>query len=284
MGAITEAVFSHAVALQQNGRLKNTIYAKGRDVFILNIDNTVLLKFELPAKEHPIKEIAFRADDYDSNIFHSENGVVTFEQANKGYVRSKTCSTPDLSFIKIMKIWTDHFHDKNSSSNKIQFTDEIIPLLEESLSHTEISIKDKKLSVVQKDIYSGSIITINKKSEGLISGFSDKIKFDFGPVGIRTNDFIALFSFCDVVDFYFDQTEDNYFFISGNKFGMKGIISACVYDELYEITKSKGGNNNGREIKEGRRSKQTTASAAGKKQKQINKSGQATRKRKRAKK
>ena len=261
MGAITEAIFSHAVALQQNSRLKNTIYAKGKDVFIMNIDNTVLLKFKLPAKEPAIKEIAFKADDYDSDDYSACDGKVIFAQVASGYSREKACAPPDMKFSAVEKIWAEHDFI-NKTPNKIQFTSEILPLLEENLSHTEIVIADKKLSVIQRDVYSGSVITINKKAEGLLAGFSDKILFDYGPIGIRTNDFMALFSFCDKIDFVFDKSNNNYFFINGDKFGMEGIISTCVYDELYEVTKSKG-EDNGRQITKGRRSEQKTSAKIG---------------------
>ena len=39
---LVENIFAHAVALEQKGGLKNTIYAFKREIFILNYDSFIL--------------------------------------------------------------------------------------------------------------------------------------------------------------------------------------------------------------------------------------------------
>ncbi len=61
----------------------------------------------------------------------------------------------------------------------------------------------------------------------------------FGPIGVRTNDFLALFSFNDLLEMYFNR-DVNYCRVRGRNFRMDCVIALCVYDELGNITLSKG--------------------------------------------
>ena len=68
-----EQIFAHAVALDQNGGLRNSIYAEGKEIFIMNYDHTVLLRFKLRESENPFSgPISFKANDYDSPEFYEE--------------------------------------------------------------------------------------------------------------------------------------------------------------------------------------------------------------------
>ena len=70
-----ETIFAHAVALDQKGQLKNSIICKDSNVWIVNYDRTVILKFELPDLALPFKEeISFNANDYDSPNFKMVDG------------------------------------------------------------------------------------------------------------------------------------------------------------------------------------------------------------------
>ena len=67
---LVEQIFAHAVALDQSGGLRNTIYAIGSEIYILNYDHTVLLRFRLRRSEACFETpVSFRANDYDSNGF-----------------------------------------------------------------------------------------------------------------------------------------------------------------------------------------------------------------------
>lgn len=238
MSVIKEAIFSHAVAMHQAGRLKNTVYASDREIFILNIDKTVLLRFTLPSREPGISgEVSFMANDYDSEEFEERDGKIVFTQREGEYVRRKACSAPEKTFTEVQDLYLKFINE--SCDNTVVFNKSVLSLLDDSLSHIEILSENKECVIVQRDIYTGSFIRIDRESE---SGFglatSDDIKKDFEPVGIRTNDFVALFSFCENVTFYF--TDNPYALVAGDKLQMNGIVSGCLYDEMGTVTLSKG--------------------------------------------
>ena len=232
-----EMIFSHAVAMDQSGRLRNTIYIENKNVYVVNSDNTVLLKFTLPSSANPFKNpISFKASDYDSNMFYEKNNKIVFETKFDDLTKKKSCGTPYLTPNKIIEIYHDFSPLK---LNKVHLNKNIISLLDENLSHIEISSKNKQLKIIQRNIYDGTIIEITKNEKGF--GISeDKIKTNFGPVGLRTNDFIALFSFNENLTFSFSKNKNKgYCRVLGRNFKMSGIISLCLYDELGTITDSK---------------------------------------------
>lgn len=254
MSLIKETIFSHAVALSQSGRLKSTIYANDNEIFILNQDKTILLNFTLPSLEAGIVgPVSFLANDYDSEIFKEEGGKIIFTIHEGEYDRKKSCAVPGKTFLDIQTLY-ERYLDDDKHNNKVEFNKNILPLLDESLSHMEIFSENKKAVILQRDIYTGSIIRIDKDNSiglGLSSG--EDIKEDFDPIGIRTNDFIALFSFCDRISFHFGPAP--FAFIEGNHFEMQGVISLCEYDEMGILTESKG-EQDGRKIEKNGRGKQ----------------------------
>ena len=132
-----EQIFAHAVALDQNGKLKNTIYALDNEVFILNMDNSVLLNFELRKTETPFTSpISFAANDYDSRDFDEVNGKIIFTQKKEEYVRKKSCSTPGES-PKDIKSMFEGFDPLKGNVATIH--EKVLSLLNEDLSHIEFS-------------------------------------------------------------------------------------------------------------------------------------------------
>ena len=261
MSTIKESIFSHAVALHQGGRLKSTIYASGKEIFILNQDKTILLLFTLPAKEKEIKgQVSFIANDYESNDFQEEDGKIKFVTHEGQYTKIKSCKAPEKTFSDIQDLY-ERYLNSDGHESMIVFNKSIISLLDESLSHMEILFENKSSVVIQRDIYTGSIIRIDKEDSGFGLAATDNIQSDFKPIGIRTNDFIALFSFCDNITFYFG--DEPFVFIEGDRFEMQGVVSLCMYDELGILTESKG-EINGREIEKIRGSEQETDQATGK--------------------
>jgi len=252
MSIIKEAIFSHAVALSQSGRLKSTIYASGQKIFVFNQDKTILLNFTLPDRESGISgEVSFNANDYDSENFHEKDGRIIFTTHEGEYARQKSCAVPGKTFSDIRELY-EKYLENDHHINKVSFNKNVLSLLDESLSHMEILSENKKPVIIQRDIYTGSIIRIDRDNTvGFGLSSTDDIKEDFKPIGIRTNDFIALFSFCDKVDFHFGPAA--FAFIEGNRFEMQGTISLCEYDEMGILTESKG-EQNGREISQDRRS------------------------------
>ena len=146
MGALTEYIFSHAVLLQQSGRLRNEIFVHGRDVYIMNMDHTVLVNFQLPAREPTFKKpVNFSANDYDSEDFWEEDGHIIFRQKGNapGIIRTKTCSGSDKTFDDVKKVFTSFYSDL-SKTNRIKFVKAILPMIEDNLSHIELSAEKKK--------------------------------------------------------------------------------------------------------------------------------------------
>lgn len=233
-----ETIFSHAVALDQSGRLRNTIYLRKRTVFILNSDRTILLKFSLSSSFSPFKNpISFKAADYDSNMFHEKDGKIVFISKSGDMLKKKSCGVPELSPKEVLEIYKKF---KKIETNKIEISKNILQLLDENLSHIEISGKDGNFKIIQRNIYDGTIIELSReKGKGFGVSHSDKIDSDFGPLGLRTQDFIALFAFNDSLVFNFPTGSKNgYCTVSGKNFKMKGIIALCLYDELGIITES----------------------------------------------
>jgi hypothetical protein len=248
-----EDIFSHAVALDQSGKLRNTIYAVDNRVYVLNYDSTVLLRFRLRKTETPFANpVSFRANDYDSRQFHEEDGKIIFVIDGNGFTRKKSCGTPEAEPADIEDLYKGYSMDGQS---KITLPKDVLPLLDPALSHLEISGEDRQLKIVQRNIYSGAVIEISrtgKKGLGLIS--ADEIREDFGPVGIRTGDFTALFSFCDAVEFEFGDAGFVRVRSLDNKMDMTGLLALCTYDELGTIQTCEGGTNDGRKEQEDRRS------------------------------
>jgi hypothetical protein len=229
-----ENIFAHAVALDQSGRLRNTVYCLNNLIFIMNSDNTVLLRFELNENvfEAPV---SFRANDYDSKKFYIEGDKIVFETQDEGFVRKKYCGTPEANANDIKNLY-EGFPLPNKGTPVATFNKGLLKSINEDLSHIEFSGTESKLKIVQRNIYDGSLIEIFRSaSGGLIDIAPDWIPEDFGPIGFRINDFIALYSFHDSIEFSF--TPWGWMSLKGleTKLGMvrmEGVVSWCVYDEL----------------------------------------------------
>lgn len=236
-----EQIFAHAVALDQSGGLKNSIYADGKEVFIMNYDHTVLLRFKLRGSENPFDNpISFKANDYDSNEFYEEDGKIVFVSGIKGYERKKTCGKAEYTPEEVKKLFKEYKKELGERETLV-IDKSIISLLDQDLSHIEFSgKKGEPLKMIQRNIYSGGVVEISEKTEGL---FSNELKKDFGPVGVKTADFIALFTFQDSLVFDFpDTNKEDYIFVHSvdkKKRDMSGCIALCLYDELIKIQESR---------------------------------------------
>lgn len=230
-------IFSHAVALDQNGRLRNTIYAQESTVYILNSDNTVLLRFKTN-QPLPIQgEVRFKASDYEGDSFQVEDGKMVFTTRCGGVERRKSCGLPDLTFADVEKIFDAHEADTDEPfAAALELTKDIVSILDENLSHVEIS-GDKKSGwlVVQRDIYSGAKVEIRQmKAHGMGVHDASEVNKTFGPIGLRTNDFIALFLFHGSIRFDFQLLEKRVVYIEAETaaYSLHGVVAQCVYDEM----------------------------------------------------
>jgi len=236
---LVEKIFSNAVALDQSGGLRNTIYAIRNEIFILNYDHTVLMRFRLSRSEANFEQpISFKANDYDSQEFDEVDGQIVFRSESEGYERKKICGTSDLSPEEIRELYKRYARD-DQPRQTIQLTRSVLKLLDEHLSHIEFGGEEgETMKMIQRNIYSGGIIEVREKTGGF---FVNKLEQTFGPVAMKTNDFQALFAFEDVLSFDFPSKEKEDFIIvrSVKKKGrMKVIIACCLYDEIIEIKKA----------------------------------------------
>jgi len=227
-----ENIFAHAAALQQSGRLRNTIYGLKKFVYIMNQDFTVLLRFPLRAQENPFDSpISFAANDYDSPIFEERDGKICFIQKHGDFVREKSCRIPGQSATDVQKTFKS-FATSVKNKNKVTLNRDFVKCLDESLSHVEFSVRKGRLKIKQRNIYDGSVITVTKKKKAGLGVTSDAKLKSFKPIGIRTNDLLALFAFAGSVSFYFSKKGITWIESEDRKMLFTGIISQCIYDEL----------------------------------------------------
>ena len=232
-----ENIFAHAVALQQSGRLRSTVYCIEDRVYVLNQDLTVLLRFGLRKGERIFTEpVSFNANDYDSKHIEEKDGRICFVQEATGFVREKTCRTPGMSPEEVEELWASYAPKKK---NRVDLHEDFLGLLDDSLSHVEFSADKSGLRIVQRNIYSGSILELRREEAGGFGIGAEKVKA-FSPIGLRTPDLFALFSFVSSLTFYFGEKGAVYVVSGDKKMPMEGMVSKCVYDEL-------GGVDDGRE-------------------------------------
>lgn len=241
---LVEQIFAQAVALDQSAGLRNTIYAINNEIYILNYDHTVLLRFRLRNSEALFDPpISFRANDYDSNNFEEQEGRIIFTTIKGDYQRKKICGTSDLTCEEVKELYARYVTPTDEKRQEVILTREALELLDSDLSHVEFSGKaGQSLRMVQRNIYSGGIIEVEKLNDGL---YQDLLTEDFGPVGIKTEDFRALFAFQDSLKFQFPSKEKEDFIfirsIDANVRNMVGVIACCLYDELIKIKEAKNG-------------------------------------------
>ena len=243
-------VFAHAVALEQGGKMKSAIACKGNIVYILNFDKTILLRFELSRGRFD-SEVCFNADDYDSDEFREENGKIVFvTRGEGGYDREKICKSPGITFDHLNEMFNTFWDAADEISGMVKFNANDLKLLDENLSHVEFLSEELKPVILQRDIFAGSIIKLERKKFSGLMDSEDDIADDFGPVGMRTNDLFALFAFNPTVTMYFLPPTSGYFMVEGTEYGMKAVVAKCLYDDLGTIDVLSKEDDNGREKQE----------------------------------
>jgi hypothetical protein len=234
---LVEEIFGQAVALDQSGGLRNTIYAIGTEIFILNYDHTVLLRFRLRTSEGVFEPpISFKANDYDSNEFDEKDGRIVFYSTKGDYARKKICGTSDLTPEEVKTLYHNYIQNVEDHS-VVSLSKDVLELLEPELSHIEFSgEKGQSIKMIQRNIYSGGIIEVKKTNKGF---FKEELENDFGPVAMKTDDFRALFTFQSIIKFSFpNRGKENFILIKGGDTGMRhitGIVACCLYDEVIAI-------------------------------------------------
>lgn len=238
---LVEDIFSQAVALSQDGGFRNTIYALDKEIFILNYDHTLLLRFLLRPTEatfaHPI---GFNANDYDSNEFDEVDGKIVFTSRQGEFMRKKTCGVPGITPDEVRQLYANYTNG-DISGERLELSSKVLSLLDMELSHVEFSGEEGGgLLMVQRNIYDGTIIEVTQQDGGL---FSRKLSAPFGPVAIKTSDFAALYRFQDTLNFTFPHRESDDYIVATsvdrNRRDMTAVVACCLYDEIIDIRQSK---------------------------------------------
>lgn len=226
-----EQLFTHAVALNQSGRLRNTIYCIENEIYIQNSDNMVLLRFEV-GQDVFDEPVSFRANDYESQKFYVKEGKIVFETREQGFVRRKSCGVPEANPEDIKAMFEELSLD-DPNAPVIRLNKVVLGQLDDDLSHIEFSgTEEHGLQIVQRNIYDGSIVTVTRENKGIVQKNPDQINKDFGPIGIRTNDFFALFTFFSDIEFTFTNWGYASFQASKGSIKMQGMMGWCLYDEM----------------------------------------------------
>lgn len=227
-----ERIFSYGVALEQAGTQKNAVFCWENIIYIMNSDKTILLRFEASANEFK-EPLRFFLSDYDSPNFTSDGDSITFLQNGEEFLRKKKCRIPNPTFQEVEALFYK-FYDVDKMKWKISFSKSSLDLLDTNLSHVEFVTRKGELKILQRDIYAGSLIALERKlePEGLgLTEPEDVLPDSLSPMGMRTGDFLALFNFNDKVDIYFPEGLQ-YFLIDGLHNQMNGIVAGCIYDNL----------------------------------------------------
>ena len=250
VGARIESIFSYAVAMDNRG-LRNTIHCIGPRIYIVNFDHSMILRFSLRRNEIEFKSsISFNANDYDSPRFEVADGKIIFETSEGQYERKKICAPAGYDARDIQKMYREQYRTGIKNDFLFYLSRECCSLLEDQLSHTEISIEKGKLILRQRNIYTGTIIEVTPKSSGLIEEI--KMPETFGPVGLKTKDFVSLFTLHDSLSFI--PAEDFIIVKDYKKQDFDGILAFCKYDEIIKLYN--GDNENEKEGEKNRGQKQ----------------------------
>lgn len=220
-----EQIFSQAAALSQAGRLKSEIHVFPGEVFIVNGDNTVLMRFDAPGIS---QQFSFRTDDYDSEEIKVKEGNAVFIQKTAEWVRKKIPNpVPKERRDQVKAAWA-RLHKDSKSQVEFAFHRESLNLLNDKMSHIEISCEQGCLTLLQRNIYAGELLQI-KENTGQFS-LVQKIRPDFKPVALRTNDFLALFAFQNQLVFWLHP---QWAFVQGTVQPLyEAFLGGCTYDEM----------------------------------------------------
>lgn len=259
-----EGIFSHAVAMDNRG-IKNMVHCVASNIFVVNFDYSMILRFSLRRSETSFESpVSFNANEYDSPDFSftedDEGGKIIFHNisGSKEYHRKKICRTtnsgPDAKDIS--KLYRQLKKKAEESEYLFHLSNECVPLLEEGLSHTEISVEKSALVIRQRNVYTGTVIEITPIRESGFSLATDKLPKSMAPFALKTKDFASLFIGYKTLTFV--PTED-FIMVKDQKGDFDGILSLCTYDAIIDLFQDESEvSDDGREKQEARSSEQET--------------------------
>jgi hypothetical protein len=235
-----EDLFTMVVALDHTPTMSNAIYLNRKSLYMLNFDNTLLFRIKLKDTDPTFEPIGFWANDYDSANMELVDGKIVFTRVSSTalYERKKYTNGTNLTPGTIAKLWNKYVEQRKSVKTvKVNLHRSVTELIDDSLSHIEISgRKGEHIILTQRNVYSGDVAHIVERGRGFIT--PDPISASIEPLGVRTRDFLAMFSISESLDFYFSTKGTTFpiriYSSSGvREFG--GWIAPCLYKEIIDM-------------------------------------------------
>jgi len=223
-----ERILGHAVVLNESSRLKNEVYGVGDKIYILGHDRTVLLRFDSPVEFS--ESFGFPAGAYDSEDFSVEGERVIFRLVSGDWKREKTAPRASEDPEQVAHWWEEY--SKLAQENVGAFTVDkgVVDLLNLGLSHLEIVGDSDGWRILQRDIYTGELIRIEKERTGDIFALVEEGFSSLVALGMRTQDFAALFAYSERLEFM--VVPRGFYWVKGGYYGMEGLVGGCLYDGL----------------------------------------------------
>jgi hypothetical protein len=190
---------------------------KGDMVYCLSYDRTVCLQVRhvVPQRED---EVSFRACDYEGPECGFKGKHVVFILENGARVR---VPRPPYTFNGLDALFT-RLRPSELGGAALMIERDILPYLDDSLPHVEFRWDGSEARIIQRDIYSGKILDIERRP---IEGAQAS------PLAMRTGDFMALFGLHSSYRF---QHCGDYFHVT-NLHGVEAVVGGCLYDDLGKL-------------------------------------------------
>jgi len=247
-----EGIFTQAVAMDNRG-VKNMIHCIGDNIYIVNFDYSMILRFSLRQSEARFEvPISFNANEYDSPQFTFEitpdGSKIVFRTVEKEFTRRKICHTKSVSpnAEDIDKLYQELKKKAEQSQYLFYLSADCVPLLEEDLSHVEISVENSSLILRQRNIYTGTIVEVESNEKGFFT--VNRLPKEMPPIALKTKDFASLFNIKKSLAFI--PTEDFLLVKDPQKDDFDGVLALCKYDMIIDLYNKKGGDEDGRKEQE----------------------------------
>ncbi len=248
-----EGIFAQAVAMDNRG-IKNMIHCIGDNIYVVNFDYSMILRFSLRQSEARFEvPISFNANEYDSPQFTFEitpdGSKIVFYTVEKEFTRRKICYTKSVSpnAEDIDKLYQELKKKGEQSQYLFYLSADCVPLLEEDLSHVEISVENSSLILRQRNIYTGTIVEVESNEKGFFT--VNRLPKEMPPIALKTKDFTSLFNIQKSLAFI--PTEDFLVVKDPQKDDFDGVLALCKYDMIIDLYNGeKGGDEGGRKEQE----------------------------------
>ena len=247
-----EGIFAQAVAMDNRG-IKNMIHCIGDNIYVVNFDYSMILRFSLRQSEAGFEvPISFNANEYDSPQFTFEitpdGSKIVFRTVEKEFTRRKICYTKSVSpnAEDIDKLYQELKKKAEKSQYLFYLSADCVPLLEEDLSHVEISVENSSLILRQRNIYTGTMVEVESNEKGFFT--VNRLPKEMPPIALKTKDFTSLFNIQKSLAFI--PAEDFLFVKDPQKDDFDGVLALCRYDMIIDLYNKKGGEEDGRKEQE----------------------------------